>query len=209
MTVAVRAARRRRIALIDMLDDFLAPLMFEIDIDVGRLAPLGAEKALEQHFELVGIDGGDAQKITDRGIRGRAAALAQNVPAFGIFHHVMHGQEIMRDFLFRDEAQFLHGLARDLEGRAFGIAALQSGFGQIAQMFVRGFSRRHRFVRIILFDLVEREADFVREPDRFRDCSGRGAKQARHFLGRLQMPFGIGFQPLAGRGQAWCVRGCR
>ena len=67
------------IALIDMLDDFLAPLMLEIHVDVGRFAPVGVEEALEQHIESVGIDGGDAQGITDRGIGGRAASLAKNV----------------------------------------------------------------------------------------------------------------------------------
>ena len=50
------------IALIDMLDDFLAPLMLEIHIDVGRLAAFGAEETLEQDIEFVGIDGGDAQE---------------------------------------------------------------------------------------------------------------------------------------------------
>ena len=39
----------------------------------------------------------------------------------------------------------------------------------------------------------------VREAQRFRDGVGAGAKQARHFPGRLQMPFGIGLKPRAGR----------
>ena len=55
--------------------------MLEIHVDVGRLAPFGAEKALEQHIELVGIDGGDAQGIADRRIGRRTAPLAQNIPA--------------------------------------------------------------------------------------------------------------------------------
>ena len=39
------------IAVIDILDDFLAPLMLEIDVDVGRFAPFGVEEALEQKIE--------------------------------------------------------------------------------------------------------------------------------------------------------------
>ena len=83
MTVAVKAGAAAAIAAIDILDDFLAPLMFEIHVDVGRLAPLGVEEALEQHVDLGGIDGGDAQGVTDRGIGGRAAPLAQNALACG------------------------------------------------------------------------------------------------------------------------------
>src|ERR1700744_6500776 len=124
-----------------MLDDFLAPLMLEIDVDVGRLFALAAEKALEQDLELVGINGGNSKKITDRGIRRRAASLAQNVPAFGIFYHVMHGQKVMSDLVPGDEAQLLHGMTRVFEGRFFRVAALEPGFGQIAQVGVRRFAR--------------------------------------------------------------------
>ena len=61
------------------LHDDLAPLVLEIDIDVGRLAPLLADEALEQQVIAVGIDRGDAEHVADRGIGGRAAALAQDV----------------------------------------------------------------------------------------------------------------------------------
>ena len=40
------------IALIDVLDHLLAPLMLEIDVDVGRLAPLFRDEALEQQIDL-------------------------------------------------------------------------------------------------------------------------------------------------------------
>ena len=44
------------IAFIDPLDDFFAPLMLEIDIDVGRLAPLLGDEALEQKVVAIRID---------------------------------------------------------------------------------------------------------------------------------------------------------
>src|SRR5476649_87705 len=69
------------VALIDVLDDFFAPLMLEIDIDVGGLAAFGAEKTLEQHVEAIGVHGGDAEHIADGGIGGRAAPLAENASA--------------------------------------------------------------------------------------------------------------------------------
>ena len=63
---------------VDVLDDLLAPFVLEIDVDVGRLAPLGGDEALEQKIHAVGIDLGDAEAIAHRGIRRRAAALAED-----------------------------------------------------------------------------------------------------------------------------------
>ena len=81
MTVAASAARMMAIALVDILDDFLAPLMLEIDVDIGRLLALLADEALEQKIDLHRIDGGDAEHIADGGIGRRAAPLAENVLA--------------------------------------------------------------------------------------------------------------------------------
>ncbi len=71
--------------------------------------------------------------------------------------------------------------------------------GQVFQMLLRGFSRRHRFVRILIAQLVERKVDAVGKPHGFRDRIRDVAKQPRHFLRRLEMAFGIGFKPLADR----------
>ena len=38
------------IALIDILDNLLAAFMFEINVDIGRLAALGRNKTLEQEI---------------------------------------------------------------------------------------------------------------------------------------------------------------
>ena len=63
---------------VDILDHLLAPLVLEIDVDVGRLAPLGGDEALEQQIDLLGIDLGDAEAIADDRIRRRAAPLAED-----------------------------------------------------------------------------------------------------------------------------------
>ncbi|MNL87941.1 hypothetical protein D3C87_2173760 [compost metagenome] len=53
------------IALIDVLDDLFAPLVLEIDIDVGRLVAVGRQETFEQQVVAGGIDAGDAQQIAD------------------------------------------------------------------------------------------------------------------------------------------------
>ena len=76
------------IVLIDVLDHLLAPLVLEIDIDVGRLVAIGGDETLEQKAAVARIDIGDAQAVADRRVRGRAAALTKDVPAARIFDNV-------------------------------------------------------------------------------------------------------------------------
>ncbi len=46
--------------------------MLEIDVDIGRLLPLGRDEALEQEVDLGGIDIGDGEAIADGGVGGGA-----------------------------------------------------------------------------------------------------------------------------------------
>ena len=84
------------VALVDVLDHLLAPLVLEVDVDVGRLVALGRDEALEQKIEARRIDLGDPEAIADRGIGRRAAALAQNAARAREAHDVVHGEEIGR-----------------------------------------------------------------------------------------------------------------
>ena len=65
---------------VDILDHLLAPLMLEIDVNIGRLIARGADEAREQQAVADRIHLGDAKAVADHGIRGRAAALAQDTP---------------------------------------------------------------------------------------------------------------------------------
>ena len=104
--VAHRAARavrddggreRRALAavlLVDVLDDFLAALVLEVDVDVGRLVAFARDEALEQQRHARRVDLGDAQAVADGGIGGRAASLAEDAARAREAHDVVHGQEI-------------------------------------------------------------------------------------------------------------------
>ena len=85
------------IALVDMLDDLLAPLMFEIDVDIGRFAPLFRDEAREEQVMLrIGSTQVIPEHVADGGIGRGAAPLAQDALVFGIAHDVVDGQEIAR-----------------------------------------------------------------------------------------------------------------
>ena len=81
MTTAVSAARSRPYLLVDVLDHLLAPLVLEVDVDVGRLVALDADEALEQQVRAARVDLGDVQAVADERVGGAAAALAEDAPA--------------------------------------------------------------------------------------------------------------------------------
>src|SRR4029077_7646177 len=87
---------------VDVLNDLFAPLVLEIDVDVGRLAPLGRNETLEQQVGAVGIDLGHAEAEADRGIGGRAAALAEDALRTRKAHDVVEGEEVGSVLQLRD-----------------------------------------------------------------------------------------------------------
>ena len=52
------------------LHDDLAPLVLEIHVDIGRLAPLLRDEALEQQIIALGVDRGDAQHVANCAVGG-------------------------------------------------------------------------------------------------------------------------------------------
>src|SRR5262249_15831909 len=75
-------------------DHLFAPLVLEIDIDVGRLVAGGTDKALEQHVDTRRIDCGDTEAVADDRIGSRTAPLAKDAALPREPHDVMHGQKI-------------------------------------------------------------------------------------------------------------------
>src|SRR3546814_10458628 len=79
------------IARIDILHHLLAPLVLEIDVDVGRLAAILGHEAREEQVMLQGVDRRDAKQEADDRIGGRSASLAQRSE-----EHTSELQSLMR-----------------------------------------------------------------------------------------------------------------
>ena len=86
-----------RVLLIEILDHVLAPLVLEVDVDVGWLVALARDEALEEHFHARGIDRGDAEAVAHRGVGSRAAPLAEYPFAPREANDVPDDQEIPRE----------------------------------------------------------------------------------------------------------------
>ena len=63
---------------VDVLDHLLPPVRVEVDVDVRLLVAEGGEEALERQVEEDRVDRGDGEQVADGGVRGRAAALAED-----------------------------------------------------------------------------------------------------------------------------------
>ncbi len=94
------------VALVDVLYGALALIAAgEIEIDVRPFAALFREESLKQQFHLDRIDGRDAERIADRAVGGRSAALHQNVLASAEVDDVPNDQEIAGQVEFFDDAR--------------------------------------------------------------------------------------------------------
>ncbi|KOT25677.1 hypothetical protein DM52_4833 [Burkholderia mallei] len=198
-----RYGRRERRAIVavlfvQILDDFLAPLVFEVDVDVGRLAALAAEEALEQQRALLRIDLRDAEAIADDRVRRRAAPLAQDVLAARVFDDIVDRQEIRLVFQVGDQREFeLDSLPHRVR-HAIGIAPARARPRFLRQIARRRMARGDDFVRIFVAQVVKREMARVEHPACLRERVGR--KQLRDPLARAQVLFAIRRERMAAFG---------
>ena len=201
-----RADRRAvaPVALVNVLDHFLAPLVLEVDVDIGRLAAVLGNEAGEQKLGLFRIDRGDAEAIAHGAVGRRAAALAENfffLPA-RVVHDVVHGEEIARVVELGDQGELIVEPLLHVGRNAVGIfvlriALLRARPGEIFQMLLGGFAGRHRLVGIFVLELTEREAAGLGDLDRAGDRAGKAGEQPRHFRRAFQVPFRVDGKPQA------------
>jgi len=66
----------------------------QIEVDVGPLAALLGEKALEEQIHSHRIDGGDAERVTHCTVRRGAAPLGEDLLIARELHDVVDDQEV-------------------------------------------------------------------------------------------------------------------
>ena len=147
------------VTLVDVLDHAFALVAAgQIEIDVRPLAAFFGKKAFEEQLHLHRIDGRDSQRVTDRAVGGRAAALHENVVRAAELDDVPDDQEIAFQFQFLDQPE----LAFDLLALFFAVrleAPQRTGFGQLAQKRSHGFACRHRIGRELVSEIFQSELE--------------------------------------------------
>jgi hypothetical protein len=188
------AGQRRAVAAVlavDVLDDLLAALVLEVDVDVGRLVALGADETLEQQLVACRVDLGDAERVADRRVGGAAAPLAQDALRTRPLHEVGDGQEVGLVLQLAISASSCSTVARTDGG-------VPCGKRRSSPCSVRraASSRRvavgHDLLRVLVAQLVEREGTAPGDLERGLQPFGRGT--ARPAGARAQVRLGIGLE---------------
>ena len=147
MTLAVIAAPQPAVLFVDVLDHPLAAIAArQIQIDVGPLAALFRQKALEQQIHRDRIDRRDAEAVADGAVGGAAASLHEDVVLPAEIDDVPDDQEVAGEVQLLDEIE----LARHLRARAIVIrtvAIARAELDDLPQKRRLRFARRHRVVR--------------------------------------------------------------
>ena len=82
------------VPFVDVLDDLLAVLVCEVDVDVGDFVAFLGEKALEEQIHADRIDGGDAERVADRRVGRRAAPLRQDAETLCLVRDVPDDEKV-------------------------------------------------------------------------------------------------------------------
>ena len=185
---------------IDVLNDLLAALVLEVDVDVGRLGALGGEEAFEEQVRPRGVDGGDAEHVANRAVRRAPAALAEDPPGPREVHDLVHAEEIRRDRERLDERELLLDL-RAHGGRRAALAVAHDDplLDDAAQGVVRRFAGPNEgLARKVIVDLIERESTPRGDLDGARDPSRPVAEARGHVRARAQARLRVRRQGISG-----------
>ena len=123
------------------MDNFFAPLVLKVHINIGRLVTLTRDKALKQYAHARRVHLGHAQAVAHRRIGRRAAPLAQNAPAARKAHDVVHRKEVHLVLQFGNQRQLMLYLRAYVLGHACRVAYAPALFGVMAQRLRRGLPR--------------------------------------------------------------------
>jgi hypothetical protein len=137
------------VALVDVLDDLLAPAGLDVQVDVGRPVALGRQEPLEQQAEGDGVGLGDPDGVADRRVGRRAPALAVDVGPAAELDDVPDDQEVAGEAELLDGGQLVVDLApgaRHPLRRPGAVAAGRALAGQLAQPGHLGVAGRDREV---------------------------------------------------------------
>ena len=130
------------VARIRVLDDLLATVRLDVDVNVWRAITLRRQEALEEQSERHRIGLGDAERVAHCRVRSAAAALAVDVLPSTELDEIPHHEEVTGKAELLDDAQFTvdgcpragaqrRGFVRE---RSLAVAAARALLGDMAQV---------------------------------------------------------------------------
>ncbi len=189
------------VLLVDVLDDALAPISArEIEVDVGPLAALLRQEALEEQIHPDRIDRRDPQAVADGAVGRRAAPLHEDAVAPAEVHQVPDDEEVAGELELLDEIE----LTRDLRARPVvvrTVALARADLGDLPEERRLRLALGHGIVGKAVAEIRERELQAVGQLARPGDGIRPIGEERRHLGRRLQVALRVGREAPAGAGQ--------
>ena len=142
---------------VDVLDDLLATLMLEIDVDIGWFTSLSTDEAFKEHLHAIWINCGDTERETHRAVCRCPATLTENPTRAREGDDVLHCQEVRRVGEVIDDGEFVFKLMRHFRRNTARIALACALPDEFAQVLHRRHALRDNFVGVLVAQLAERE----------------------------------------------------
>src|SRR5260370_21389181 len=99
------------VSLIKILDGFLALVAAgKVEVDIRPFAALFRQEAFKQQIHPHRIDGGNAERVTNRAVGGRTSSLPHDADFPTQTNHVPDNQEITRQAELLDQVQLFNKL---------------------------------------------------------------------------------------------------
>ena len=182
----------------DVVDDLVAAVHAEVDVEVRHRHAFRVEEALEQQVVRQRVEVGDAQRPRHQRTRARAAARPDRDPVLlGPVDEVGHDQEVAGESHRHDDAEFeVQPRLVVATGPAFGERCLLQPLRQplarlAADPAVQGFVAGHRECRQEVGAEAQFQVAALRQRHRVVERVRRvGGEQRGHFLGRFQVLLG-------------------
>ena len=187
------------VALVDPLDDLLAPPRVEVDVDVRLLGAGRGEEALEGQAVEDRIHRGDAEQVADHARGGGSASLAQDPAVLRLLHDPVHDEEVAREVLLLDHVQLPLDAASPLGGELLGgvlrVPLRHRRPDQRPQMAHRGLARgdAHRGQRGL--GAAQREGAGLGDLEARRDRPRVAGEARRHLRTGAQVRGAVRGQP--------------
>ena len=99
------------VLVVDVLDDLLAVLVGDVQVDVGEAFALFGQETLEEQVLADRVDVGDAQGVADCGVGGGAATLRHDAAFGAATRDVPHNQKVAGQSQLLDHFQLVAKLA--------------------------------------------------------------------------------------------------
>ncbi len=178
------------VALLDVVDDTVAAVLAEVDVEVGHRHPLRIEEALEQQVVAQRVEVGDAQRIGHQRAGARAAPWPdRHAVPLGPVDEVGDDQEVAGKAHLPDGADLegeallvlrALGRTRGGVGEELGKARLQPCRGLLRHELVQGQPLGRRELGQLVLAQFDRQRAAARDFHRIGECLGEVGEQFGH-----------------------------